>query len=143
MSHADPFGDRQLIRLQLLLYLMPFVGIVPSAWTLSRKTGDREGRSLARLSLNLTLGWLLAYGLLWTGSTMATDTLSLRLLYLNALLTSGYVLLSLGMMRWQLSSQPLVRKLSGDRSPDDRGSRGQESPRTGGCHSEVNSRSIH
>lgn len=93
---ADPFGDRQLIRTRYLFYLLPFVGAIPSAWTVYRGTGDARERSLSRLSLRITLGWLLVYGLLWTGSAVATDTLAPRLLYLNALLTSGYLLLSLG-----------------------------------------------
>jgi hypothetical protein len=98
MNPADPFGDRKLIRLQLLIYLLPFIGVLPAAWTLYRGSDNPRERSLSRLSVKLTLGWLIAYGLLGAGSFAVSDALSLRLLYADALLTSGYVLASLGMM---------------------------------------------
>jgi hypothetical protein len=98
LNPVDPFGDRKLLRLQLLLYLLPFVGVIPATWILYRGNGNPRQRSIARLSVKITLAWLLAYGLLGTSSFLANDSLSLRLLYLDTLLTSGYLLLSLGMM---------------------------------------------
>ena len=98
MINHDPFGDRKLERLQLMLYLIPFLGVIPSAWTWYR--GERKGkqRQISRLSLNLTLGWLLFYAFLWTGAAFTDQTLSFRLLYLNGLLTSAYILLCLGII---------------------------------------------
>ena len=98
MINHDPFGDRKLERLQLMLYLIPFLGVIPSAWTWYR--GERKGkqRQISRLSLNLTLGWLLFYAFLWTGATFSDQTLSFRLLYWNGLLTSAYILLCLGII---------------------------------------------
>jgi hypothetical protein len=98
LNPVDPFGERKLLRLQLLLYLLPFVGVIPATWILYRGNGNSRQRSIARLSVKITLAWLLAYGLLGTSSFLANDSLSLRLLYLDTLLTSGYLLLSLGMM---------------------------------------------
>lgn len=98
MINHDPFGDRKLERLQLMLYLIPFLGVIPSAWTWYR--GERKGEQgqISRLSLNLTLGWLLFYALLWTGATFTDQTLSFRFLYWNGLLTSAYILLCLGII---------------------------------------------
>ena len=98
MINHDPFGDRKLERLQLMLYLIPFLGVIPSAWTWYR--GERKGEQgqISRLSLNLTLGWLLFYAFLWTGATFSDQTLSFRFLYWNGLLTSAYILLCLGII---------------------------------------------
>lgn len=101
MINNDPFGDRKLSRLQLMLYLIPFLGVIPSTWTLYRGIGNGEQRQISRLSVNLTLGWLLFYAFLWTGATFSDQALSFRFLYGNSLLTSGYILLSLGMI-WRV-----------------------------------------
>jgi hypothetical protein len=98
MINHDPFGDRKLNRLQLMLYLIPFLGVIPSVWTMYRGVGEAEQRQISRLSINLTLGWLLFYAFLWTGATFTDQTLSFRFLYLNGLFTSGYILLSLAMI---------------------------------------------
>lgn len=46
---------------------------------------------MSRLAVTLALGWLLAYSFLWAGGVGATSQIStLRLLYLNGLLTTGY-----------------------------------------------------
>jgi hypothetical protein len=98
MINHDNFGDRKLNRLQLMLYLIPFVGIIPSTWTLYRGIGKGEQRQISRLSVNLTLGWLLFYAFFWTGATFSDQTLSFRFLYLNGLLTSAYILICLGII---------------------------------------------
>jgi len=98
MINHDPFGDRKLERLQLMLYLIPFLGVIPSAWTWYRGEAKGKERQISRLSLNLTLGWLLFYAFLWTGATFSDQTLSFRFLYLNGLLTSAYLLLCLGII---------------------------------------------
>jgi hypothetical protein len=101
MINHDPFGDRKLNRLQLMLYLIPFLGVIPAAWTMYQGEATGEKRQISRLSINLTLGWLLFYVFLWTGTTFTDQTLSFRFLYLNGLLTSGYILLSLGII-WKI-----------------------------------------
>ncbi len=98
MENNDPFKEQKLKKLQLMLYLLPVVGWLPSLWTLSRHDENRSQRSLARTSLTLTLGWAIAYSLLWLGSLQTSELLALRLLYLNGLLTSGYILTCLVLM---------------------------------------------
>jgi hypothetical protein len=103
MNYSDPFHEDKLNKLRLMVYLVPIVGSIPALWTLYQHQGSREARSLSRLSVTLTLSWLIVYLLLWTGSSLTPETYTLRLLYLNGLLTSGYLLLSLGLMLrlWQ------------------------------------------
>ncbi len=91
---SDPFKEEKLKQLQLWFYLMPFVGIFPSLWTLYRDQGTKSEKSVSRLSVNLGLSWLVIYILLWLGSFSAEEILSFRLLFLNTLLTSGYFLIS-------------------------------------------------
>jgi hypothetical protein len=103
MTDNDPFKEQKLNKFQLSIYLLPIVGWLPALWTLYRKQGDREQQSVSRLSVTLTLVWLLAYSLLWLGTAQTSEFLTLRLLYLNGLLTSGYILTCLGLMirLWQ------------------------------------------
>jgi hypothetical protein len=79
---------------QLILYLIPVIGFLPSLWTIYRRQGNREQLAVSRLSITLAFTWLLGYALLATGST-TTDFLALRLLILNSFCTSGYFLVSL------------------------------------------------
>jgi hypothetical protein len=101
MLDSDRFAETKLIRLHLCLYLLPIAGVVPSLWQLQQrpKTSlERRQYRLSQRSLQLTLGWLILYGLLWGGSNLFSDINSLRLLYLNGLLTSGYFLVCLTWM---------------------------------------------
>jgi hypothetical protein len=98
LKNTDPLGEQKLLRLQLMLYLFPVVGCLPSGLTLAQKQGTAEQRALSRLSLTLTLSWLVLYGLLWTSSSFVGETTSLRLLYANGLLTTGYIIACLGLM---------------------------------------------
>lgn len=98
MKDPDPFKESRLRRLQLYLYLIPVVGALPAFWTLIRQGGDREQRSVSRLSVALALTWLIAYALLWTGAANTSELLKFRLLFLDTLLTSGYFLACFGLM---------------------------------------------
>lgn len=76
---------------QLTLYLIPIFGIIPAVWTLYRNNGTRQQRTVSRLSIMLALSWLIAYSLLGIGGSFSSSTVwSVRLLYLNGLITSGY-----------------------------------------------------
>ncbi len=76
---------------QLAFYLIPIVGTIPAAWTLYRGQGSPQQRSVSRLSIMLALSWLIAYSLLGiSGNMTASPVWSLRLLYLDGLITSGY-----------------------------------------------------
>lgn len=97
--HSEP------TRLQLWIYLLPVVGVVPAIWTLYRTTQLkdnvtvpcdrfvlRQRQKVSRLSVNLALVWLSCYCLLSFGAANVAGVESLRLLYTNALITTGYFL---------------------------------------------------
>lgn len=95
MVDNDRFADTKLVRLQLCLYLLPVVGILPSLWQLRQPHPDsfaRQRRRLSQKSLQFTLVWFSVYVLLWGGAGMASEISSLRMMYLNGLITSGYFL---------------------------------------------------
>ncbi|MDY7012613.1 MAG: hypothetical protein SVX43_03250, partial [Cyanobacteriota bacterium] len=81
-------------------------GAFPALWTLWSKQGDREQQSVSRLAITVALGWLLAYGVLSAGAAQTSEILRFRLLFLDSLLASGYVLVCLGLMvrLWQRKS---------------------------------------
>ena len=76
--------------LQLWIYLLPIVGIIPAIWTLSQNKGNREQLKASRLSITLALTWIIIYSFMSLSVNRASDILAFRLLYLNALLTTGY-----------------------------------------------------
>ena len=98
MKKTDLFAEKRLKQLQLLMYLLPAIGLVPALWKLYRKQGNRQEKSVYRLSVNLGLIWILSYALLWLGGTQASEVVTFRLLYLNGLLTSGYFLVCIILM---------------------------------------------
>lgn len=77
------------------IYYLPIVGIIPSLWTLSRQGSHRQQQKASRLSIKLTLIWLSCYVLLFISSSQGSELLHLRLLYTNALVTTGYFLVCL------------------------------------------------
>lgn len=91
-------------QLQLWIYLLPVVGVVPAIWTLYRATqlknvtvdSDllelRQRQKVSRFSINLALVWLSCYCLLSFGAASVSGIESFRLLYSNALITTGYFL---------------------------------------------------
>jgi hypothetical protein len=109
MNQNDPFNEGKLKQLQLYLYLVPIVGFFPALWTLYQRQGSREQKTVSRLSVTLTLTWLLTYSLLWFGAMQTSDLFTLRLLFCNGLLTSGYFLICVGLMirLWQGKSPRL------------------------------------
>lgn len=102
MKELDPLDNPDLQRLQLFVYLVPIIGFFPALWTLYRRQGTREQQAVSRLSVTLAFGWLLGYVSLALG-TQTSEFWTLRLLFLNSLLTSGYFLVSIGLMvrLWQ------------------------------------------
>jgi hypothetical protein len=87
-----PAKDTDILKIQLIFYLIPIIGFFPALWTLYNGQGNREKVTVSRLSITLALIWMLGYLLLTTGA--AVDFLTLRLLILNSFLTSGYFLVS-------------------------------------------------
>ena len=108
MKELDPLENSDLNRLQLFVYLVPVLGFFPALWTLYRRQGSREQQAVSRLSVTLAFGWLLGYILLSAGG-QASEFWTLRLLFMNTLLTSGYFLVSVGLMvrLWQRKSPRL------------------------------------
>ena len=90
MRDRDPFREQKLQKMKLSLYLLPIVGTFLSFWTLARREGDAKQREVSRLSVSVTLIWFIVYGLLWTGAGQSSEIISFRLLYANAIATSGY-----------------------------------------------------
>lgn len=114
MKESDPLENQDLQRLQLFLYLVPVIGVFPALWTLYRRQGTREQQAVSRLSITLAFGWLLSYVLLSAGAgAQPSEFWTLRLLFMNTLLTSGYFLVSIGLMVrvWQ-RKQPRLPGIS-------------------------------
>ena len=93
VSQAERLSSRASSTL-LVLYLIPVIGFFPSLWTLYRRQASREQLTLSRLSITLSVTWLLGYIFLATGAA-TTSSFPLRLLILNSFLTSGYFLVSI------------------------------------------------
>ena len=97
MKKVDIFEEQPLERLTIFLYLVPVFGVVPALWTLYRQQGSREQKRISRLALTLAFGWLLGSILLQTGG-QTSETLTLPLLLMSSLLSSGYFLVNIWLM---------------------------------------------
>ena len=84
-----------LRRMGLFVYLIPVLGSLPALWLIAQQRGDRQQRYISRLSVTLAASWLLGYALLGASNSGGH---ALVPLLLSSLLTSGYFLLSLGLM---------------------------------------------
>ena len=92
--------------LQLWIYFLPVVGIVPALWTLYRTKNSnpidlqnnpledyaelQQQQKASRQSVSLTLIWLCSYILLSYGAGSEAEIISFRFLYANAITTTGY-----------------------------------------------------
>jgi hypothetical protein len=110
MKNVEPSDNRNLKHLKLFFYLVPIIGFFPSLWTLyhhgksfrgkddpEARGEDKQELAVSRLSVTLAGSWLLGYLLLGIGAE-TSEFLTLRLLILNTLLTSGYFLVSIWLM---------------------------------------------
>ncbi|MEO0013517.1 MAG: hypothetical protein RLZZ535_1906 [Cyanobacteriota bacterium] len=109
--------------LQLWIYFLPVVGVIPAIWTISHSQdraiiADSQNNPLknssellqrlkaSRLSLNLTLIWLCSYILFSYGAADGTEIIAFRFLYANAIFTTSYfvactfLMTRLGKKRW-------------------------------------------
>ena len=97
-----------LDRLETFLYLIPVIGLFPSLWAIYRRQRDQRQLAVCRLSIFLALTWLTVYLGLNVGADLAgaSTSVSVRLLFANGLITSGYFLTSvwLMMLLWQKKS---------------------------------------
>lgn len=105
MATSDPFDNLELRHLQSFVYLIPFLGFLPSLWTLYRRRGSREQRAASRLAIVLGLIWGLGSILLATGAQ--SETARLPLLITASLLTSSYFVTSLLLMMRLWQRKPL------------------------------------
>ncbi|WP_088891659.1 hypothetical protein [Leptolyngbya ohadii] len=107
----DRYGEANLKRIQMFVYLVPIVGFFPALWTLYRKNGSREQRQVSQLAVKLALGWLAGNLLLQVGIQTHQGAI-VPLLILASLLTSGYFLTNLWLMirLWQRQSLDLFKK---------------------------------
>lgn len=105
MSNSSDLQRQTEQHLQLWIYFLPVVGIIPAIWTLVQAKSETpqkqnnpfidSGEALqqlkaSRLSLNLTLIWLCSYLLLSCGAVDGTEIMTFRFLYANAIITTGY-----------------------------------------------------
>lgn len=97
MKNVEPFDNQYINHLKMFFYLVPVVGFFPALWTLYRKQGSREELAVCRQSITLAIAWLSAYFLLEVGA-QSSEFFTLRLLFLNSLITSGYFVTSLWLM---------------------------------------------
>ena len=121
MNNQYSVREKSDRHLQLWLYLLPIVGVIPSIWTLYRDKGRVEQQKASRLSITLALTWIGLYVLLSLSAERASEILAFRLLYTNALLTTGYFLSCtiwmLGLKKGNLPQIPKVSKFTyGDRA---------------------------
>ena len=132
MNNQYNCPNRTERHLRLWIYLLPVVGVIPAIWTLylsprnkeipSEKKdalhihssarcdrAHREQQKVSRLSVTLILAWLSSYSLLSLGAANASGIMSFRLLYTNAILTTGYFLACTVLMsRLSKKSLPLA-----------------------------------
>lgn len=110
----DEFEPDAIRHIRLFFYLVPIFGFFPAVWTLYRRVGNRQERSLSRFVIKLAIGWLLIYGLMGA-SAMNAESIPLPLLLTASLITSGYFGLNLFLMvrLWQRRaiSLPLIGKV--------------------------------
>lgn len=98
MNNYNSESEKKSRQLKLGIYYLPIVGVIPSLWTLSRNRSDLEHRKASRLSIKLTMIWICSYSLLFISSNQTSELLNLRLLYTNALVTTSYFLICLGLI---------------------------------------------
>lgn len=98
---------------QLLIYLLPVIGVLPALWTLYQTNANSEQKKASRLSIMLLLLWLIPYISLFLGTGQTSELTAFRLLYTNALLTTGYFVICLGLMfRLQQGKSPYIPLIS-------------------------------
>jgi uncharacterized membrane protein YozB (DUF420 family) len=94
-------------KFQLSLYFLPIVGALLAGWTIIKGKSSPQHQKVCRISVNLTLVWLAIYITCWESSNFVGEIASLRLLYGDALVTTGYfaVCLWLAFRIWRDRSQ--------------------------------------
>ncbi len=98
MDDKYSIQEKQTRHLQQWLYLLPIVGIIPAIWTLFARQSEPKQKQASRLSIALLITWFSLYLSLSLGADTTSDILAFRLLYANALITTGYFVTCLILM---------------------------------------------
>lgn len=98
----EALENKDLDHLGLFFYFLPILGFFPALWTLYRHQGSRKQKAASRLAITLAFGWLLGYIFLETGAR-SSELLTIPLLLMSSLLTSGYFVVNIWLMvrLWQ------------------------------------------
>ena len=108
----DVLTSPTLSRLLLFTYMVPIFGMVPAAWTLTRRKSDRHHRNLSRLTMTLGLTWILG-SFMFNASLGLIDENALSaqvwMILLNSVFSSSYFVVSLWLMMrlWKRQSLDL------------------------------------
>ena len=97
----DILSSPTLNRLWLFVYLIPVFGMVPAVWTLLQHKGDRSFRAVSRVALGTGGAWLVGCMILSSAFAATSESgagTQVSLLLINSLFTSGYFVLSVGLM---------------------------------------------
>ncbi len=100
-SIKDILSSPTLNRLWLFVYLIPVFGMVPAVWTLLQHKGDRRYRAVSRTALATGGAWLIGCVIFSSAFSAMSESgagTQVSLLLINGLFTSGYFLLSVGLM---------------------------------------------
>ncbi len=106
MKNNDPYAEKHLNRLKILVYLIPIAGFFPAIWTIYSHQGTRQQQAASRLAVTLAVIWLMGYMLLETGARSA-ENLQLPMLLMSSVLTTTYFLVNVGLMIRILAGKPL------------------------------------
>lgn len=92
MNKNYQYQPDNLDKFQLSLYMLPVVGIIPSLWCLYSQYSRVQQKKVSRVSVNLFFIWIFLYIILSLSSNFTGELYAVRLLYINALFTTGYFL---------------------------------------------------
>jgi hypothetical protein len=88
------------------------VGIIPGILTLSNSQSKTRQKQISRRSIAFAITWLSLYILLFIGSDTTSGILAFRLLYANALITTGYFITCLILiLRWKPQNSLKINSL--------------------------------
>lgn len=97
----DVLTSPTLSRLLLYTYLVPVFGMIPAAWTLTRRKSDRHHRHISRLAMTLGLTWILGSLLFSTSLGIMDDnavSAQIWVTLFNSVFSSSYFVVTLWLM---------------------------------------------
>lgn len=91
----------------LFVYLLPILGAAPAMVSLGKPSRDRKQQQVKRLATLLFLSWLTGTAG-FTLSSQNSETFAVPFLFASTIWTSGYFLISLGLMFRLWKNLPLL-----------------------------------